>query len=80
MIIARNFYIVKRLMFFIKLKYNAFLAVLSQYRIAAAGQCIEKGAAFEEKGEFGFGNVDFGDIGSNTVILPIFADTKRLWK
>lgn len=63
-----------------KAQIQCVLAALSQYRIDAAGQCIEKGAAFEEKGEFGFGNVDFGDIGSNNVILPIFADTKRLWK
>lgn len=36
---------------------------------------IEKGAAFKGKGAFGFENVDFGDIGSDTVTVPIFANT-----
>ncbi|MCM1165303.1 MAG: DUF4982 domain-containing protein [Lachnospiraceae bacterium] len=43
----------------------------------AVTQGIDKGAAFKGKGAFGFENVDFGDVGSDTVTVPIFADTDK---
>ncbi len=40
-----------------------------------AGNGIERGAAFAcEDSWFGFENVDFGDIGSDTVTVPIYAN------
>ncbi len=40
------------------------------------GNGIKHGAKFAyEKSWFGFENVDFGDVGSDTVTLPIFANT-----
>ncbi len=56
--------------------YELIMGGLSTIGIGEVGQGIEKGAAFKGKGAFGFENVDFGDIGSDTVTVPIFADTK----
>lgn len=50
---------------------------LCTVRIGAVAQGIEKGAAFKGKGTFGFENVDFGDMGSDTVTVPIFANTVK---
>lgn len=55
--------------------YGLIMGGLFTVGIGAVGQGIEKGAAFKGKGAFGFENVDFGDIGSDTVTVPIFADT-----
>lgn len=57
--------------------YELIMGGLFTIGIGAVGQGIEKGAGFKGKGAFGFENVDFGDIGSDTVTVPIFADTKK---
>lgn len=38
---------------------------------------FEKGAAFKGKGAFGFENLDFGDIGSDTVTVPMYVNTDK---
>lgn len=57
--------------------YELIMGGLCTVRIGAVAQGIEKGAAFKGKGAFGFENVDFGNIGSDTVTVPIFADTNK---
>lgn len=54
--------------------YELIMGGLFTVGIGAVGQGIEKGAGFKGKGAFGFANVDFGDIGSDTV--PYFSDAK----
>lgn len=54
--------------------YELIMGGLFTVGIGAVGQGIEKSAGFKGKGAFGFANVDFGDIGSDTV--PYFSDAK----
>lgn len=55
--------------------YELVLGGLFTVKRGAVEQGIEKGAAFKGKGAFGFENVDFGDVGSDIVTVPIFANT-----
>lgn len=57
--------------------YELIMGGLFTVGIGEVGQGIDKGAGFKGKGAFGFENVDFGEIGSDTVTVPIFADTKK---
>ncbi|MBD5128798.1 MAG: DUF4982 domain-containing protein [Ruminococcaceae bacterium] len=57
--------------------YELIMGGLFTVGIGAVSQGIEKGAGFKGSGAFGFENVDFGDIGSDTVTLPILADTDK---
>lgn len=57
--------------------YELVLGGLFTIGIGEVGPGVDKGAAFKNgTGAFGFENVDFGDIGSDTVTVPIFANTE----
>lgn len=57
--------------------YELVLGGLFTVSIGEVGPGIEKGAAFKHgTSAFGFENVDFGNIGSDTVTVPIFANTE----
>lgn len=57
--------------------YEMILGGLFTLKSGAVEAGFEKGASFKGKGAFGFENVDFGDIGSDTVTVPICLNTDK---
>ncbi len=57
--------------------YEMVLGGLYTIKRGAVESGFEKGAAFKGEGAFGFENIDFGSIGSDTVTVPICVNTDK---